>query len=99
VTALEQADGARGARVEIAVRAAQNGDFATAAGILAGFSLEEREAFTPWVTAAAQRRSRDERAGGRDRFGAAALIRIDKSSASRDDDGEPPLPPWLAEHP
>lgn len=97
--ALHEADGARGARVEIAIRAAQNGDLATAAGILAGLSLEEREAFTPWVTAAAQRRGRRRGPGDESRSGTAALIRIDKRSASRDDDGEPPLPPWLAEQP
>lgn len=97
--ALDEADGARGARVEIAVRAAQNGDFATAAGILAGFSLEEREAFTPWVTDAARRRGHRDSPVGEGRSGAAALIGIDKRAASRDDDGEPPLPPWLAEQP
>ena len=99
MTALDEADGARGARVEIAIRAAESGDFATAAGILAGFSLEERETFTPWVTAAAKRRTPRPSAARRDRTGAASLIRIDRSSASRDDDGEPSLPPWLAEKP
>ncbi len=97
--ALDEADGARGARVEIAVRAAEDGDFATAAGILAGFSLEEREVFTPWVTAAAQRRRRPAASAGEDRFGTTTLIRIDKRAVSRDDDGEPSLPPWLAEQP
>jgi hypothetical protein len=48
---MEHEDLARGARVEIAVRAASKGDLATAAGILAGMSAEERDQFGPLVAA------------------------------------------------
>jgi hypothetical protein len=99
VTALDEADGARGARVEIALRAAEGGDFPTALGILAGLSLEEQNAFGPWITAAARRRTRESKIKTKDRFGTATLIRIDKRSESRDDDEEPPSPPRPAEHP
>src|SRR5438270_886776 len=50
---IDEEDHARGARVEIAIRAAQSGDLATAAGILAGMSSEERDAIAPLIAAAA----------------------------------------------
>lgn len=46
---IDDPDGARGGRVEIIVRACENGDAATALGILAGMSLEERMAFGPAI--------------------------------------------------
>lgn len=49
---IEHEDLARGARVELAVRAATEGDIAMAAGILAGMSLEERNEFGPLIKSA-----------------------------------------------
>lgn len=49
---IDQEDHARGARVEIALLAAQRGELATAAGILAGMSGEERQTFGPLIAAA-----------------------------------------------
>lgn len=52
MTSIDQEDHARGARVEIALLAAQRGELATAAGILAGMSSEERQTFGPLIAAA-----------------------------------------------
>ena len=49
---IDQEDHARGARVEIAISAAERGDRAVALGILAGMSAEERDVFGPLITAA-----------------------------------------------
>jgi hypothetical protein len=75
VSLIDDEDHARGARVEIAIRAAQSGDLATAAGILAGMSAEERAAITPLVTAAANHPPGDPGALS-DLFGNTALSRI-----------------------
>jgi ABC-type uncharacterized transport system ATPase subunit len=57
VTLIDQEDHARGARVEIALLAAQRGELATAAGILAGMSGEERQTFGPLIAAALRQSS------------------------------------------
>jgi hypothetical protein len=79
VPGIDEEDHARGARVEIAIRAAQSGDLATAAGILAGMSAEERTAVTPLITAAAAQRpgALGELA---DLFGNTALARINEAT-------------------
>lgn len=95
-SSLQEADGARGARVEIAMRAAEDGDYPTAAGILAGMSAEERDAFGPWITAAAQHaraRPRGERHGPK----STSSRRLDKLLPARDDETRP-YPPWLMEN-
>ncbi len=89
-SALHAADHARGARVEIAVRAAQEGDIATAAGILAGMSAEERDAFGPLVTAALNNPSPPRGHAGTDRFGNHVLRRITQEHAEALD-----VPEWV----
>ncbi len=76
---IDEEDHARGARVEIAIRAAQTGDLATAAGILAGMSAEERAAIAPLIAAAANRPPGDP-AALTDLFGNATLARADNQS-------------------
>lgn len=95
-SSLKEADGARGARVEIAMRAAEDGDYPTAAGILAGMSEAERDAFGPWITAAAlQARGRPRTAEPGSK--STGSRRLDKLLAARDDDTRP-HPPWLMEN-
>ncbi len=75
---IDEEDHARGARVEIAIRAAQSGDLATAAGILAGMSGEERDAIAPLIAAAAG--SPTAMGPLRDLFGSQTLARVDRST-------------------
>ena len=76
---INEEDHARGARVEIAIRAAQKGDHALAAGILAGMSAEERDAVGPLVAAAARQPGPDRGRWPRpDPFGNTALDRAER---------------------
>lgn len=75
---IDEEDHARGARVEIAIRAAQSGDLATAAGILAGMSPEERTAIAPLIAAATGGTDTAHPLG--DLFGTQTLARIDRST-------------------
>jgi hypothetical protein len=78
VSRIDEEDHARGARVEIAIRAAQSGDLATAAGILAGMSGEERDAIAPLIAAAAG--SPTPTGPLSDLFGTQTLARADRST-------------------
>ena len=75
---IDEEDHARGARVEIAIRAAQSGDLATAAGILAGMSGEERNAIAPLIAAAAGNPTTTGPLS--DLFGTQTLARVDRST-------------------
>lgn len=75
---IDEEDHARGARVEIAIRAAQSRDLATAAGILAGMSGEERDAIAPLIAAAAG--SPTTTGPLSDLFGTQTLARVDRST-------------------
>jgi hypothetical protein len=77
VSRIDEEDHARGARVEIAIRAAQSGDLATAAGILAGMSGEERDAIAPLIAAAAGNPTTGPLG---DLFGTQTLARVDRST-------------------
>jgi hypothetical protein len=50
MSSLDQEDPARALRVERAIDAAKRGDSATALGILAGMSAQEREAYGSLIT-------------------------------------------------
>lgn len=89
-TPLDQADNARGARVELAIEAAQRGNLALAAGILAGFSAEERDAFGPLIVASFPSKSSVSTRLRADPFGSDTMRRIDRDQADGLD-----VPQWV----
>ena len=94
---IDEEDHARGARVEIAIRAAQSGDLATAAGILAGMSGEERDAIAPLIAAAAG--SSTTTGPLADLFGTQTLARVDRSTRQLGPDAARHLAALLPQRP